>query len=54
MPTLKERIDVDLKDAMRRAETDRRDTIRLAVAAIKTEQQALVGAALDVDGRFCR
>src|SRR5205823_3572703 len=41
---LLQRLQDELKDAMRRGDPVRRDTIRLLIAALKAERQALVAA----------
>jgi len=50
MATLLERLTNDLKDAMRAADTVRRDEIRSLMAQIKAEQQAKLTRALDERG----
>jgi uncharacterized protein len=44
---LKQRLETDLKTAMRSGETLRRDTLRFLLAAIQTEEKARLGAAVD-------
>jgi uncharacterized protein YqeY len=44
---LKQRLEDDLKTAMRSGETLRRDTVRFLLAAIQTEEKARLGAAVD-------
>jgi len=44
---LKQRLESDLKAAMRSGETLRRDTVRFLLAAIQTEEKARLGAAVD-------
>jgi len=44
---LKQRLESDLKSAMRSGETLRRDTVRFLLAAIQTEEKARLGAAVD-------
>jgi len=44
---LKQRLESDLKTAMRSGETLRRDTVRFLLAAIQTEEKARLGAAID-------
>jgi uncharacterized protein len=39
MPSLQERLNADLKDAMRAGDTTRRDELRGVIAMLKTEQQ---------------
>jgi uncharacterized protein YqeY len=44
---LKQRLESDLKAAMRSGETLRRDTVRFLLAAIQTEEKARLGSAID-------
>ena len=44
---MKQRLESDLKSAMRSGETLRRDTVRFLLAAIQTEEKARLGAAVD-------
>jgi uncharacterized protein YqeY len=44
---LKQRLEDDLKTAMRSGETLRRDTLRFLLAAIQSEEKARLGAAVD-------
>jgi uncharacterized protein len=44
---LKQRLESDLKSAMRSGENLRRDTVRFLLAAIQTEEKARIGAAVD-------
>jgi len=50
MPSLLEQLTADLKDAMRAADTLRRDEIRSLLSQIKAEQQAKLTRALDERG----
>src|SRR5712692_2403618 len=50
MPSLLEQLTADLKDAMRAADTVRRDEIRSLLSQIKAEQQAKLTRALDERG----
>jgi uncharacterized protein YqeY len=46
MPALQERLNADLKDALRAGDTTRRDEIRGLIAMLKTEQQSKLTRAL--------
>jgi uncharacterized protein YqeY len=50
MPSLLERLNADLKDAMRAGETVRRDEIRGLIAMLKTEQQSKLTRTLAKQG----
>ena len=50
MPSLLERLNADLKDAMRAGETVRRDEIRGLIAMLKAEQQSKLTRALGKQG----
>jgi uncharacterized protein YqeY len=50
MPSLLERLNADLKDAMRAGDTVRRDEIRGLIAMLKTEQQAKLTRTLSRQG----
>ena len=50
MPSLAERLNADLKDALRAGDTVRRDEIRGLLAMLKTEQQAKLTRALSGQG----
>jgi uncharacterized protein len=50
MPSLSERLNADLKDAMRAGETVRRDEIRGVLAMLKAEQQAKLARVLAAQG----
>jgi uncharacterized protein len=50
MPSLLERLNADLKDAMRAGDALRRDEIRGLIAMLKTEQQAKLKRVLDQHG----
>ena len=50
MPSLLERLNADLKDAMRARETVRRDEIRGLIAMLKAEQQSKLTRALGKQG----
>ncbi len=47
---LKDRLNEDLKDAMRQRDAKRRDTLRLLLSAIRYEEIARKGVELDDDG----
>ena len=47
---LKDRLNDDLKDAMRQRDAKRRDTLRLLLSAIRYEEIARKGVELDDDG----
>ena len=50
MPSLLERLNADLKDAMRAGDAVRRDEIRGLLAALKAEQQSKLTRALTKQG----